>query len=93
MMKSDSSYLSWANIDKTYRQDSSMTGIYQCFCQENHGGLFGALSQTTCIRYAYGALFGGHIAVIPFGISIGILNNIGASIVISQMPQIGFHSL
>lgn len=93
MMQFDSNYLMWANIDKAYRQDNSMTGIYQCFCQEEYGTLFGPLKQSTCIRFAYGALFGGHIAVIPFGISIGILNNIGATIVINQMPQIGFHSL
>lgn len=33
MMKNSPNYLSWANKDKLYRADSSMTGIYQCYCQ------------------------------------------------------------
>lgn len=83
MMQFDDNYLEWANLDKDYKEDSSMTGIYQCYCQVKYGGLFGALGQTTCISFAYGALFGGHIAVIPFGMLIGILNNVGAAIVIN----------
>jgi len=45
-----------------------------------------------CLTYAYADFYGGHIATIPFGILIGILNNVGAFLVIKYIKDIGFHS-
>lgn len=70
-----------------------MTGIYQCFCQNNMvGGFTGPLHEQfkICKDYTYFALFGGHFASIPYGLFTGILNNIGAKIVVTLLPKFKF---
>jgi hypothetical protein len=89
-------YQSWSKIDLDYIGSMSMTGIYQCYCQENmYGFVFGPLVKNfgICSRYTYFALFGGHLASMPFGILVGALNNIGAWLVTSQLPKYQYGSI
>ncbi len=74
-----------------------MTGIYQCYCIEALSKSFFAPILNTldnkCIVFSYLDFGGGIYATIPFGILIGILNNIGAFLVIRNIKDIGFHSI
>lgn len=70
-----------------------MTGLYQCYCRTTT--LFSPLTHTLdnkCISYTYLDFGGGIYVTIPFGILIGILNNVGAWLIIKNIKDIGFHS-
>lgn len=74
-----------------------MTGIYQCFCIDalNKSLLEPLINKldNMCISYTFLDFGGGVYATIPFGILIGILNNIGALLIIRYSKDVGFHSI
>ena len=71
-----------------------MTGIYECYCRSASNYLTPLFTSEfdICRSFEYLDFKGGVYATLPFGMIIGILNNVGAILVIKNIGNIGFHS-
>jgi len=88
-------YEKWATIDKSYQQVNAMTGLYQCYCRFEFSSILEPLKNkdyNVCISYTYLDFGGGIFVTMPLGMCIGMLNNIGAALVIRYVKDIRFNS-
>lgn len=70
-----------------------MTGVYQCYCQnQGFASAFSSGPASICETYYLKFLDGGILMTKPFGITIGILNNILAALIKFGGKNIKFHS-
>lgn len=73
-----------------------MTGIFQCYCREQQSNFFQPIYDPAfkvCATYDYLDFGGGIFITMPMGMCIGIMNNIGAILVIKLISKIKFHSI
>ena len=87
-------YQKWAVFDQSYSKYEAMTGIYQCYCIKFGKTLSSIFNSDdhVCLQYDWAEQKGGAYTTVLLGISIGILNNIGAYLVIKNIKLVGYHS-
>ena len=95
MQSNPESYHYWANLDMKFKDVNAMTGIYQCYCRFETDHFFDPIFNDNyhiCRIYTYEDFGGGIFITMPFGMVIGMLNNIGAALIMKYFDEIKFNS-
>ena len=80
-------YKLWAQTDQQFVKYYGSTGVYPCYCKQ----LSTSEVNTICSQYLW-HFGGGQRGSIPVGVTTGMLNQLGSTLVLQFTPLLNFSS-